>query len=146
MENEASIGQLLLRAFEWFDDGLMNQLAAAGWPRQNRTQSLLFANLDREGTRPSELARRLGVTRQAVHQTVSALEDSGLVVMRPDPVSGRSKLVTLTPLGDRIVADARVAFERLERELSDRIGKGDVERLRNVLQLGWGPPPGFSAD
>jgi DNA-binding MarR family transcriptional regulator len=146
MGNEIPIGQLLLRAFEWFDDGLMNELAAAGWPRQNRTQSLLFANLDRSGTRPSVLAGRLGVTRQAVHQTVVALEESGLVTLQRDPSSGRSKLVMLTPLGERIVADAREAFQRLEEKLADRIGKREVDHLRRALERDWGTPSRPSAD
>ncbi len=141
MENQAPLGQLLLRAFGWFDDGLMNALAATGWPRQNRMQSLLFANLDREGTRPVVLAERLGVSRQAIHQTVTALTKSGLVTMRDDPTSGRSKLVILTSEGDRIVADALVAFGRLEAELAGRIGVRPVQQFRAALEEDWGTPP-----
>jgi DNA-binding MarR family transcriptional regulator len=140
------MGQLLLGAFEWFDEGLMNELAAAGWPRQNRMQSLLFANLDTAGTRPAELARRLGVSRQAVHQTVATLEADGLLTMKPDPTSGRSKLVMLTKDGERIVGDALAAFERLEVELSRRIGSQPVSHLREALERKWGLPPGTAGD
>ena len=140
------MGQLLLQAFEWFDDGLTNELAAAGWPRQNRMQSLVFANLDVGGTRPADLARHLGVSRQAIHQTVATLEAAGLVSMQPDPSSGRSKLVMLTEQGRQIVDDALAAFRRLEAELAQRIGERKVAQLRAVLEDDWGIPPGPSTE
>lgn len=131
---------LSLRAFRWFEEGVISRLNEAGWPKITRAHSLLFAHLDLEGTRPSELARRIGITRQAVHQTLEELVDDGLVELVPDPTSRRAKLVVLTPRGRRIVSDALAIFDELEDTLARRIGRKSVTQLRRALEADWGPP------
>lgn len=131
---------LLLRGYRWFEDGLLTSLEEAGSPEITRAQSLVFAHFDREGTRPSELARRMGISRQAVHQTVNELVELGLVELVPDPVSRRAKLVLLTPLGRRTVQAALAIFGELEEELARRIGRKSVTELRRTLEADWGAP------
>ena len=131
---------LLLRGYRWFEDGLLTSLEEAGSPEITRAQSLVFAHFDREGTRPSELARRMGISRQAVHQTVNELVELGLVELVPDPVSRRAKLVLLTPLGRRTVQAALAIFGELEEELARRIGRKSVTELRRTLEADWSAP------
>ena len=131
---------LLLRGFRWFEDGLLGRLAEAGWPEITRAHSLVFAHLDREGTRPSELARRIGISRQAVNQTLGELVELGLVELAPDPASRRSKLVVLTPVGTATVGSAHVVFSELEDALAERIGRTGVTELRSALEADWGAP------
>lgn len=135
-----NLGQLLLRAFRWMDDSLRATLEVRGWPQITPAQSLLFANLDAEGTRTSELARRLGVSRQAVHQTVRELERLGFVEQIPDPTNASAKLVCLTEAGRHNVAAALQAFQDLEAVLAQRIGEGRMASLRAVLERDWGDP------
>jgi DNA-binding MarR family transcriptional regulator len=137
---------LSLRAYRWFQDGLLARLAAAGWPEITRGQSNVFGHLERDGTRPIELARRMGITRQAVHQTVQELVELGFVELAPDPASRRAKLVVLTPRGRRLVADARAIFRQLEDTLAARIGRRGVDELRRALEADWGAPVGEPDD
>ena len=102
--------------------------------------SALFAALDRDGTRPAELARRLGVTRQSVHQTLHELVDMGLLKLIADPVDRRATIAQLTPQGREHLRVARRIFRDLERELEDRIGTKNAEALRGLLSLDWGDP------
>jgi DNA-binding MarR family transcriptional regulator len=99
-----------------------------------------MAHLRTTGTRPVEIARRLDVSRQAVHQTLRELQEMGLVQLVPDPDDGRGQLVTLTNEGHANVRDAKVVFARLEKELARRIGRGFVHDLRMALEADWGPP------
>lgn len=131
---------LLLRGYRWFEDGLLSRLEAAGWPEITRPHSLVFAHLDREGTRPSELARRIGISRQAVHQTVGELVELGLFELVPDPASRRAKLVVLTPLGRETVQSGYAIFQELEDALAERIGRTSVTELREALEADWGAP------
>ncbi|MCH7589194.1 MAG: MarR family transcriptional regulator [Chloroflexi bacterium] len=141
--NQIPIGQLLLQGFRWFDASLLKSLKARGWPEQTRPQSMLFANLDIEsGTRSSELARRIGVSRQAVHQTVRELEALNLVQLAPDPSNQSAKLVQLTDRGLKIVEDAIRVFTAIEKQLGDRIGEDNIVLLRQVLEEDWGSPIG----
>ena len=129
---------LLLRGFRWFEDGLLSRLEEAGWSELTRAHSLVFAHLDREGTRPIELARRIGISRQAVSQTLVELVELGLVEIVPDPASRRSKLVVLTPVGKATVASAHAVFLELEDALGNRIGRASVSELRRLLEADWG--------
>ena len=131
---------LLLRGFRWFEDGLLSRLDEAGWPQITRAHSLVFAHLDREGTRPSELAHRIGISRQAVNQTLGELVELGLVELAPDPASRRSKLVILTPTGKATVGSAHAIFAELEDALAGGIGRTSVTELRRALEADWGAP------
>jgi DNA-binding MarR family transcriptional regulator len=100
---------------------------------------MLFAAMPIEGIRQADLARRLGVSRQAVNELVSGLERAALVERIPDPSSGRSKLVRPTARGRQSIDAALAIFERLEHELRGRIGNLSVDVLREVLDADWGP-------
>lgn len=134
------LGQLLLQAFSWFDQSLLATLAARGWPELSHSQSLIFAHLEKEGSRSSELARRIGVTRQAVHKTLNELRALELVVLTPDPTNRSAKLVKLSSKGERNVAAALDAFADIEAALAKRLGAEKVALLRQVLAQDWGQP------
>lgn len=140
-DRRPSLGWLLLQGARWFDDALIGALHAAGWPAITHSHSMLFPQLDPGGTTQSELARRLGVSRQAVHQLVSDLVSMGLIEVVHDPSSRRSKLVRLTRAGRTSVGTALAAFEVIEERLSARIGTRHVAALRGALEADWGTPP-----
>jgi DNA-binding MarR family transcriptional regulator len=134
-----NLGQLLLRAFRWFDESLVSALHAAGWPEVTRAHSLVFAQLDPAGTRTAEIARRAGVSRQAVHQTVRELQRLGLVELVPDPANRSAKLVVATDRGRQSTRVALAALAALEVELTRRLGRRRVQALREALEADWGP-------
>jgi DNA-binding MarR family transcriptional regulator len=139
MAEQTNLGQLLLRAFRWFDESLIRALHAAGWPELTRAHSLVFAQLDTKGTRTAELARRAGISRQAVHQTVGELQRLGLVRLVPDPTNRSAKLVVPTDRGRDSIRVAKAVLADLESELAHRLGRGQVRALRQALEADWGP-------
>lgn len=82
-----NLPQLLGEARRWFEEGLLAALEAAGATPVSTTQAQLFAVLDDQGTTVSELARRMGVTRQTAHQAVHGLVATGLLERVRDPAS-----------------------------------------------------------
>src|SRR5260221_13134041 len=64
-----------------------------------RSHTLVFAHLDADGTRPAEIARRAGISRQAVGQTVAQMKSLGLVKLSADPTNRRARLVQPTAKG-----------------------------------------------
>ena len=131
----------LIRAYEWFDDALIAWMHANGHPELTRSTSMIFSYLDPEGSRQAELARRIGISRQAVHKTLAEMVELGLVELVPDPTDQRAKVVTLTPLGRENVVLARRRLAELERELEARIGSELMASLREALAADWGDPP-----
>jgi DNA-binding MarR family transcriptional regulator len=132
------LARLLLDRFRWFEAALLRRLEEAGYTGIGVAHSGVFACLDRAGTRPAEIARRLGVTRQSAHQTIHELVAMGLLGLVPDPHDGRASVALLTEAGREHVKVARRIFRDLEKELERRIGPHEMSRLRKTLSLDWG--------
>ncbi len=136
-----NLARLLLEGFRWFDDALRSRLADQGLAELTTAESMVFPYLDAKGTRPADLARRLGIRRQSAQTLVRGLEHKGLVELIDDPNDGRAKRIRLTVSGRRAVPLALETFAQLERELSRRIGTKNVAQLRNALKADWGDSP-----
>lgn len=140
LHGAGNLGALLVRAFRWFEDGLANDPDTAHLPRLTGTQFMTLASLDDGGTSIAELARRVGVTRQAMHQQIGEMEKASLVELVNSSADRRVKLVKLSLLGRTLDQKAAQAIAALENELAARIGKAAVVDLRATLAADWGPP------
>ncbi|MBX3484845.1 MarR family winged helix-turn-helix transcriptional regulator [Phenylobacterium sp.] len=148
MTAEADIRHLLLsllQGFYWFDEGLQNFFQARGWPAITRPQSMVMANIALGVRRPSDIARRLGVSRQAIHATLNQMVELGIVALADDPSNGRVKEVVVTPLGERMRRDAQEAMLLMGEELARRLGKAPLLRTAHLLHEDWGEAMTFTA-
>ena len=145
---DSSLPVRLLAAADWFNEGLSTAMEAAGWPFLSRSQSLVFLRIDDEGTRPAELARQLGITRQSMQELLRKLRDHELITIDVDPADGRATIVRMAPRAHLLGRDAAIISAQLETELARRIGVGTVAQLQAALETDWGEPPdgGGAAD
>jgi DNA-binding MarR family transcriptional regulator len=130
----------LLQGFVWFDESLQNYLRQRGWPAVTRPQSMVMVSLVRGITRPSDIARDLGVTRQAVHATINGMIEIGLVELVDDPSDRRSKIVAISGQGSKMREHAREASALITEALAQRIGADNLEALRVAMSADWGEP------
>ena len=126
------------QAFVWFDDGLQSYLRKQGWPEVTRPQSMVMTNVIAGVRRPSDIARNLGVSRQAVHVTLRQMIDLDLLVLIDDPEDGRSKIVDIGDAGGLMRENARDAMRLMTLELRRRIGDETVEQIKQALSADWG--------
>lgn len=131
-----------LRAFYWLDESLQNVLEQEGWPGASHTQSMVILAIGEGITRPSDLGRHLGISRQAVHQVIAGLIRKGIVTLRDDPDDKRSKIVCFSPKAVKIRQSAIRAVDAIEREVARRIGDESYRALTDALSKNWGPPIG----
>ncbi|QMU71644.1 MarR family winged helix-turn-helix transcriptional regulator [Streptacidiphilus sp. P02-A3a] len=131
------LAKLLWRAHNWFRTAVTTGLehSPGGVSPAHAT---LLSQLDPDGIPMSDLARLMGVSPSATHQMVHHLATLGLLEVVPNPRSGRSKLVVLTPEGLIRRRQALDMLDELEAELAQRIGKRRVAALRDALEQGWG--------
>jgi DNA-binding MarR family transcriptional regulator len=120
-------------------DGVAAGAASGAEDDDPPAQSLLLAHLEPGGTRPAQLARRLGTSRQAAAELLGGLERLGVVEVVDDPASRRGRLARLTPEGRRLAAAADRHLARLESDLRGRIGADAVADLRAALAAPWDP-------
>jgi DNA-binding MarR family transcriptional regulator len=129
-----SINILLRNAHTAIDLDVRAELARNGFADIAPSQFALLRNLGEDGSRPSELAARAGVTRQAITKIVDELEQLDLVRRAPDPDDGRGVIVRYT---DRGLAGLEIARKRaleLEREYAARVGARRWAQLRATLE------------
>jgi len=105
-----------------------------------RAHTLVFAHLDASGTRPAEIARRAGISRQAVGQTVAQMRELGLVKLANDPTNRRARLVQPTAKGRKALERSGTGSAAAEKVLSRRIGAARVKGLRETLEQDRGAP------
>ena len=133
---EPVLARLLLDTQRALASDLVVELESRGWPDLRSSQANLLLNVDRRaGTRLTELARRLGVTKQAVMVVVDELESDGLVRRVPDPEDGRAKTVRLTARGRTCAAECRRAVAAVEARARRALGGRRHEALRESLEL-----------
>jgi DNA-binding MarR family transcriptional regulator len=90
--------------------------------------------IDRSGTRLTEVARRAGVSKQAMMQLLDSLESLGCVRRVPDQRDGRAKIVKPTAKGLRQRAEAQRALAAVEARTKRRLGDRRYEALKAALQ------------
>ena len=134
---DPGLGQLLLRAHRRFDTALIARLRASGWDDVRPAHSQVFAHLDRGGSRASELARRAGMTRQAMSELVRELQALGYVEQVDDPANRSARLVRLTPRGVEHVRAARRIVRAMEDELAGTLGQDGLQALRRLGAHVW---------
>lgn len=133
----------LLRGFRWLDSALQENLATRGYARLGATESQIMLFVAASVARPSEIARQLGLSRQAIHKATGVLIERKLVSLVDDPADGRGKVIVFRADGEAQRRDALEIIERLEQELESRIGKRRLEACAHALREDWGEPPAF---
>lgn len=131
--------QLLLNYYDWFDASLQNSLAASGETAFSKAQSAVFVNLAEGRNTAVDIARYLGVSKQAVNKTVNELVERGFLTLVVDADDKRSKRILPTRAGLEKGRQAAKALHDLEQELARRIGKERASALRDILELSPGP-------
>ena len=94
----------------------------------------LLAELSLAGISQSLLAERMGLTKQAVQQSLDHLEKLGLIRREPDPVDRRAKYVVLTEAGLFALEMRRDAEKEAEKLLKDALGKKVLKQLGKGLR------------
>jgi DNA-binding MarR family transcriptional regulator len=118
---EAVVHRLLRALHEHgFDDIDAPQLSVILWPGP-------------EGMRPSDLAARMRVTKQALNYLLGDLERLGYLERRPDPDDRRARRIAITDRGLELVPVIRGAVVEIEREWAAALGKDRFAQLRELL-------------
>jgi DNA-binding MarR family transcriptional regulator len=97
------------------------------------------------GARPSVLAARAGISRQAVSQWIRELSGDGYLAVAPDRADRRGRVVIPTAKGLATIADAAQAVAEVEAAWRSELGGDRLEEMRTALRdlrdrAGKGPP------
>lgn len=132
--HEISLIQLLDRVQRWLETQIVHEVADSGGVEIQTSDIKLLANLDCGTTYASEVARRMGISRQSVTQLLQNLVRQGLITLEIDPKRRNTKLIVMTEAGKEWVRKAVAACDRLEEDLALKIGRDHAVALRRALE------------
>ncbi len=129
-----STAQLLFKCARLVNARALASLPSGrGGARVRQAHTALFPHVRVEGTRLTELASAVGVSKQAVGQLVDELVEWGMFERVADPTDARAKLVRWTARGRRGLLEGLATLRSLEDELSLSLGDARWSALRDAL-------------
>jgi DNA-binding MarR family transcriptional regulator len=127
------IGALLRMPWEAVQRHMLARLHERGFDDLDAAHLNVFQYPGPQGARPSELASRLRMTKQALNYLLGELERLGYLERRPDPDDLRSKRVALTPRAVSAIGVIREAVEEMEEIWARQLGEKRFAELRSLL-------------
>src|SRR6058998_2129757 len=127
------IGALLRMPWEAVQRHMLQRLHERGFSDFDAAYLNVFQYPGPQGARPSELAARLRISKQALNYLLGELERLGYLERRADPDDLRSKRVALTPRGIAAVGVIREAVGEIETAWAQQLGAERFAQLRKLL-------------
>jgi DNA-binding MarR family transcriptional regulator len=124
---------MLFRATNAMNAELTSRLRARGWTGFQPSFPRLLSQIDTGATSISEVARRLGTSRQALSQLARSVEQAGFIERIPHPTDGRSVVLRQTRNGLRSLVDVLDALDEIESEYAVQIGEGEFAELKQRM-------------
>jgi DNA-binding MarR family transcriptional regulator len=124
----------LLQEKLWLLDARFKQKRlATPYKTLTDAEARILATLRGETLTISEIARRLDLSRQAIHKTVAKLVQAKLLKLEPIPDNARDKRIEFTEKGEAMKTAGYKALQELEKEVETKIGKENLKRLKLLL-------------
>jgi DNA-binding MarR family transcriptional regulator len=135
--NPPLVGALLRLASQRVRREMLAGIRARGFEDLQDAHLHVFQYPGPDATRPSDLARQLHMTRQAVNHLIAQLERLGYLERRAGDGQDRRR-VYLTARGHRLVTAIRASVRAIERRYERAIGAERfgmfLEVLRSIVQ------------
>lgn len=133
-DTQPRIGALLRLAGEQVHAALYQGVAAAGYSELRPAHFRLLRFPGPDGVRPTELAERLDLSKQALHPLLNDLERWGYLRREPDPEDRRGRVLRLTPRGQQLLQTIRQRHAELEAAWERHLGEDRFRTLQETLR------------
>ena len=127
------IGALLRLPWDAVQRHMLERLHERGFDDFDAAYLTVFQYPGPQGTRPSELAAKLRMSKQALNYQLGELERLGYLERRPDPEDLRSKRIALTTRGTSAIGVIREAVGEMETMWAQELGPKRFAQLRKLL-------------
>jgi DNA-binding MarR family transcriptional regulator len=127
------LGYALRRAQVWVFQDFIRTLAVIDIrPAQYSVLVVIGAN---PGLSQAELADRLAIERARLVHMLDHLQRRGLTERLPSPTDRRTHALQLTKDGQKLLKRAKALAARHEERLTERMGAGAREQVKELLQV-----------
>lgn len=129
------VGALLRSVWEWLRDEMYAGVVAAGYDDLTAAHVGLWRYPGLDGLRPSQLADRVGITKQSVNELLGYLEQRGYLLRVPDSADGRARVIRLTSRGQQLEQTIYAAAGAAQRRIAEILGPRRFAQLHSSLVL-----------
>jgi DNA-binding MarR family transcriptional regulator len=127
------IGALLRMPVDAVWGRILTRLHAAGFTDLVPAHMPVLRWPGPQGRRPSEIAKEMGMSKQAVNYLLRQLEELGYLERHDHPDDQRSKRIELTVRGRAAAENIRGTVRQIEREWERELGAEQFAKLRQLL-------------
>ena len=127
------IGALLRMPVDAVHRRMFEHLHERGFTDFDPAHLIVFQWPGPDDTRPSELAARLQISKQALNYLLGQLERLGYLERRPDPHDQRGKRIVLTDRGRAAVRVIRDAVQEIEAAWAEQLAPERFAQLKALL-------------
>ncbi|GAA4413335.1 hypothetical protein GCM10023187_41500 [Nibrella viscosa] len=132
---ELSIGRLTWRLKRYMDSYLEVELHTRGFRDFKSSYLVFLANIDENGTTNTELARRAGVTKQAMSKIVRLLEDEGYIYLVRNEKDSRSSRILINERGHELFRAVVSCMQNLQEKFDAIAGPRQIDQMLGTLSL-----------
>ena len=134
---------LLRRARKAYGNVVTHAFADWGFEDVPRNGAYVLARVWADDSASADLARDLGISKQAVSQLIDTMVMRGYLARTPDSEDRRRMLLTLTPRGEAAATAAWHAVSDADAELARRLSDHGVAALQPAWPryAGWPTKP-----
>lgn len=118
----------------YIESSIMEGLKASGHDKLRLNFGPYISFITNGGTRLSEIAQALGVTRQAANQTANQLVDAGYIQRVDDPGDSRAKLLMPTQKLQDLVSQGLEESSQLQTKLTAFVCEKELEMAGKNIQ------------
>jgi DNA-binding MarR family transcriptional regulator len=134
-ERSPYVGAMMRVVWLWVRDQLYAGVLAAGFDDLSAAHVALWRYPGLEGIRPTQLADRVGITKQSVNDLLGHLEGRGYLSRVADPVDGRARVIRLTTKGRRLGETIYAAAGAAQLQIEEILGPRRFAQLHSSLEL-----------
>ncbi|HEX7362643.1 MAG TPA: MarR family winged helix-turn-helix transcriptional regulator [Bryobacteraceae bacterium] len=134
------IGALLRVPAQAIHRRIIKDLNEAGFEELSMAHMAVLQFPGPHGVRPSALAERAGMSKQAMNRLLGSLGESGYLIRSGAPDEGRARIVRFTKRGHAVYSKIYDILRDIEREWSAELGSKDFAQLKGLLARVWDSP------
>lgn len=132
-EKARSTLQLLFKAARLLNERAIGRTRERTKAPIRTVHTTVLPHIGFEGTRLTDLAAKLGISKQAAGQLVDELVELGHLERIPDPNDARAKLIRYSKRGKAGIMEGLAILQELETELTEVVGAAAMKTVHETL-------------
>ena len=132
-EQPVDLGVALFIPYRYMEDRIFRAVQDAGFDDWTLAQVRVFQRLAPDGSRLTDLADQVQMSKQSAGVLVDQLERLGYVRRVPDPTDGRARLIVIEERGRRAAEVAMATSTEILAEWKAFLGTRNFTLLHQIL-------------